>query len=324
MSISSQASLGSLRQQAMEVSDNEQNPAISIQAWNSFIDLSHKKLFDMLVGAYDNNYKFAQTYQFSLTNSQLYPLPDGTAAYQNTTGSTAAKFYKLLGVDLQYSASPSGWITLKRFNFIDRNRWSYPNTTVNTVGYTNLRYSLQGNNLMMSPSPSPGQQARIWYVPAPTNLQFRMNTNVVGSVSTLAFPDTTGLTIGMNVFGTGIVSGTTITAVGSTTITMSNAGNAAVTSSLISMWDDGTLVEGVSGWEEFIIIDAALKSQNKQENDVSVLGAQRADIIARIEAMAEARDAGMAFHTSDVLGTSTYSDTGWGSNGWGGGDMGGY
>ncbi len=317
MSISSQASLGSLRQQAMEISDNEINAAITTQAWNSFINNSFKRLYDMLVAAYDNNYEFAQTYQFTLGASQFYPLPDGTATYQNSIGGTAAKFYKLLGVDLQYSGSPSGWVTLKRFNFIERNKNAWPNSAINTNGYTNLRYGIQGDNLMFMPVPMSGQQARIFYVPAPTNLQYRLNTNIVGSVSVLTFTDTTGLSVGMNITGNGIATGATISAVGSQTIGISTPTIGAYTQSLLSMWDDSSLVEGVSGWEEFIILDAALKAQGKQENDVSVLAAQRQDIVARIEAMAEARDAGQAFHVSDVMGANSSGyDGSWGEDGW--------
>ena len=142
-----------------------------------------------------------------------------------------------------------------------------------------------------------------------------MNTAVTASTSVLTFVDTTGLSAGMNVTGTGIPTNTTISSVTSTQVWISNSSTGVQLSSLISMWSDNTLVEGVAGWEEFCIIDAALKAQNKQENEVSVLGAQRADIIARIEAMAEARDAGQAFHVSDTLGASTYSDTGWGIDG---------
>ncbi len=311
MSISSQASLGSIRQQAMEVSDNEVNAAISVPAWNSFITNSYKRLYELLVGAYSNNYYVAQYYQFTLGNSQFYSLPDGTATFQNTSGTTAAKFFKLLGVDLQYSGSPSGWVTLRRFELIERNKNSWPNTTINNNGMTNLRYSIQGDQIMFMPAPMASQQARLLYVPAPTNLQYRLNTNVVGSVSVLIFPDTTGLTVGMNVFGNGIASGTTIAGVGSTSIGLSSSTTGFYTQSLISMWDDSTLMDGISGWEEFCIVDSALKANNKQENDVSVLGAQRAELIARIEAIAEGRDIGEAFHTSDVLA----------ANSWGGGSF---
>ncbi len=317
MSISSQASLGSLRAQAQEVSDNEQNSAVSTQAWNSFITNSYKKLYDMLVGAYDNNYYFAQTYQFTLGSSQFYPLPDGTSGFQNSVGSTASKFYKLLGVDLQYSGSPSGWVTLKRINFIERNKNAWPNSAINTNGYTNLRYGVQGDQLMLVPVPMSGQQARIFYVPAPTNLQYRLNANVVASTSTLSFPDTTGLSVGMNVFGNGIATNATISSITSTQVWISASTTGVYSQTLISMWDDSALVEGVSGWEEFIILDAALKAQGKQENDVSVLAAQRQDIVARIEAMAEARDAGQAFHVSDVMGANSSGyDGSWGEDGW--------
>jgi len=44
------------------------------------------------------------------------------------------------------------------------------------------------------------------------------------------------------------------------------------------------------GWEEYICLYAAERAQNKQENDVSVLQAQRQQLIARITSMAANRN----------------------------------
>lgn len=323
MSTSSTISLGSLRAQAQEISDNENNPAISTEAWNSFITNSYKKLYDMLVGAYGNDYYVATTYQFTTANAQAYPFPDGTANFLDTTGSTAAKFYKLLGVDLQYSASPNGWLTMRRFEMIERNRYAMPNTQTNWVGYTNLRYRVQGNNIYLTPIPQTGQLVQLWYIPTPTNLQYRLQGGVTGSSSVVTLLDTTGLSPGMNITGTGINDNQTIVTVGTTSVIVSSNSFASGTSVLCSMWSDSTMVEGVAGWEQFIILDSALKSQGKQENDTSWIAVERQAMKEEIEALAEARDAGQAFHVSDVMGAngvwgSDESGFGMGGNGWGG------
>ena len=309
MSTSSEVCLGALRQAAQEASDNENNPAISTEAWNQFITQSYKTLYDMLVGAYGNDYYVASSYNFVTTNTQANALPDGSPSFVSSDGTQAPKFYKLLGVDLQYSASPSGYVSLRRYEMIDRNKYAYPNTAINWWGYTNLRYRLQGNYLYLVPIPMSGQTVRVWYVPAPTSLQFRLpgytvaGSNVIGSMT-----DTTGITVGMNLSGTGFQSTTTVSAVGSTTITTAATATASLNSTLISAWNDNTLVEGIAGWEEFIVVDAAMKSQGKQENDASLLAGQRQDIVARIQAMAEGRDAGQAHHVSDVMGMNYWAD----------------
>ncbi len=308
MSISSNISLGSLRQQCKEISDNENNGAITDEAWNSFITNSYKKLYDMLVAAYGNDYYLAETYEFQTNSNQGYTLPDGTATYTNTAGDPAEKFYKMLGVDLQYSASPSGWVSLRRFEMIDRNRYGFQNVQGNWSGNTNLRYRIQGNQIYFAPLPSTGQTVRLFYVPAPTNLQYRLIGAYTSGSTTIGLSGTTGIYNAMNVSGTGIQSGSLVTSVTSNSVEITPVTTAARNTGLVSIWSDATEIDGISGWEQFVIFDAALKAQGKQENDTSWIAVERETMKQEIESMAEARDAGQAFHVSDVLAIS--------GNGW--------
>lgn len=317
MGTSSDASLGSLRIQARQRSDMEGNESISDPEFNQYISQSYKELTDLLVAAYGNEYYMATTYQFNVGNAQLYPLPDGSTNFTNTTGSTAAKFYKLIGVDLQYSASPSGWVTLKRFEMIERNKYAYPNSAINFNGYSNLRYRLSGNNIMFMPIPMAGQLMQLWYIPAPTPLQYLLPCGATLGSQSITLTSTVGLAPGMNVSGDVIVQGTTLSSVGSTSVVLSSAPLATNASAMIYFWNDATLLDGIAGWEEFVVIDAAIKAQIKQENDFSGLGAQKADMVARIQGMAEGRDAGQAQHVSDVLGCNSYGFDGMGDGGWG-------
>jgi|SRR5712664_17510 len=71
------------------------------------------------------------------------------------------------------------------------------------------------------------------------------------------------------------------------------------------------------GWEEYIVIDAAIKALQKEESDVSVLEGQKMALIKRIESAAENRDAGSP---------ATVADTQWSNYAWpagGGGYAGG-
>lgn len=209
----------------------------------TYISNSYKELYDLLIGAYGEDYYVATPVNITTTTSTTYPLPNGTLY------SAAPSFYKLLGVDYQTSANdPNGYVTLRTFAFGDRNKFSTPNF-VAFNGYINLRYRLQGNNLYLSPTPTSGQTIRVWYIPRPTTLATGADT-----------------------------------------------------------------VDGVSGWEEYIVIDAAIKCLNKEESDVTVLMARKAAMKARIEGMAANRDAGNPGRTVDIYG-GEYGDEGGGGYG---------
>lgn len=84
---------------------------------------------------------------------------------------------------------------------------------------------------------------------------------------------------------------------------------------------DTDMCDGVSGWTEYIITDAAIKALQKEESDVTVLAAQKMALIDRIEAAAENRDAGQP---EIISNTRRYTDM-WGLGSPGGdGPFGGY
>lgn len=58
--------------------------------------------------------------------------------------------------------------------------------------------------------------------------------------------------------------------------------------------------DGVNGWEEYIVIDAAIKMLRKEESDISALTLEKKDMLERIESMAGSRDIGMSESVSDV------------------------
>lgn len=325
MGISNTVSLGSLRWQAQQRADLEQNSFISTPEWNNYISQSRKRLYNMLVAAYDNNYVVAPLFQFNLNNSQYYPLPNGQLATLGTT-TFAPSLFKLLRVDLQYSASPSGFVTLRNYEEIETNKYAYPNTAINTNGYTNLRYKLQGSNIKFIPIPMSGQLVQLEYIPKPKDLQFIETCATVGSMS-LSMNDVTDLSVGMSAQGptngSVIQVGSTITSIQPSPInqvTLSLPTQSASPVQTVAFWIDSVTVDGIAGWDEFVIIDSAIKAQIKQEGPTAELMAERADMVQEIEGLAEGRDMGQAFHTSDVLGVNGYFNSGgWdgsGSDGW--------
>ena len=65
--------------------------------------------------------------------------------------------------------------------------------------------------------------------------------------------------------------------------------------------DDADTVDGVSGWEEYIICDAAIKCMVKEESDPMAFAAQKQAMLTRIESAAENRNAGEPQRVTDVM-----------------------
>lgn len=63
---------------------------------------------------------------------------------------------------------------------------------------------------------------------------------------------------------------------------------------------DTSVVQGVNGWEEYVIVDAAIKMLVKEESDTTVLQLAKNQMLQRIEMLASNRDAGLPERTSDV------------------------
>jgi hypothetical protein len=323
MSLSSQVFLGALRLQAQQRADLENNPSVSIPEWNQYLSQSAKELYDILLSSYGEEYQFALPYQFNLTQSQFYPFPDGSSNFL-VNGQPAAAFYKLLGVDLQYSGSPTGWVTLQRYQFIDRNKYAYPNTTVNMNGYTNLKYRPLGDNLSFVPIPCAGQLVQIWYAPKPRGLTYFPVCSTTASSQTVGVSDNVDIVVGMSIYGPGIPPNTTVTAITPLSNQITISQNATLTQPVVCLqfWIDSATFDGISGWEEYVIIDAAIKAGLKQEQDVQGLLLQKAEMKTRVTEMAVGRDIGQAEHVSDAM---ALQGDGCGlDGGWFGGQGGGY
>lgn len=189
----------------------------------SYINQSYFELYDLIISCYGADYFcVVPPYAFVTDGSTFnYPLP--------------ADFYKLLGVDLQLGNSNQSLVTIKPFEFIDRNRYAVPNFQ-SFYGVTNLRYRLNSNFLWLTPIPAANQTIQIWYVPRLTTLASLSDT-----------------------------------------------------------------ADGISGWTEYIICDAAIKMLQKEESDISVLMAEKQALTTRIQAMADSRDIGSPHKVSDSL-----------------------
>lgn len=160
--------LSQIRLQSQQRADMVNNPFVTLTEWNNYINQSLFELYDLLITAYGEEYFAAPFLTFTTDGTtQFYDLPNGT----NYSGAPA--FYKLLGIDLglNISAQPNnGWVTVSKFNLIDRNAFYYPNTNSSQYGIFNIRYRLYGNKVEFIPTPSANQPMRILYIPRMTQL----------------------------------------------------------------------------------------------------------------------------------------------------------
>lgn len=63
---------------------------------------------------------------------------------------------------------------------------------------------------------------------------------------------------------------------------------------------DTDAFDGINGWEEYIIVDAAIKMLQKEESDTGLFEKQKMELLKRINLMAENRDQGNSFRVADV------------------------
>lgn len=327
--------LPQLREATRQRADMVHSQFVSDEEFNSYINASYFELYDLLVQKYGNDY-YMKEYSFQLQgNVTRYDLPED--------------FFKLLGVDLEISSGPDGYVSLRPFTLAERNRYSTANVQT-WIGVTNLRYRLSGNKLWFTPSPNMGQTIRIWYVPRLSQLfdpvtltvaaqpvaddyltvgvtPIDLVAEVGGTLSVTAANIAAAINaLGGDVTATSLNNVVTLTSAIATPIGLSVENTASPTPtpgattriqlSAASVTGDNTTADGISGWLEYVITDAAIKAGQKEESDVSVLLAQKAALIRRVEAAAENRDAGNPATIADVQWTNGTWPFG---NGFGGG-----
>lgn len=170
-------SLGFLRLSAQQSADKVNSDFVTLPEWNSFINLAMNELYDLLVTSYED-YFMANPISFTTNGSDsLYALPSGSNTFTSAAGAavTPPAFYKLLGLDLGVN---SAFVTLKKFQFTDRNKYAYPNPS--PTGVYDMEYRVMGTNINFIPTPSSGQTIRIWYIPRLTQLLKDRDITTIG------------------------------------------------------------------------------------------------------------------------------------------------
>lgn len=189
----SEMSLGELRLRSQQTADRVGSNFVTTSEWNAFLRLAMYELYDLLITSYED--LFASQYVFINTNgsTQNYPVPDGCTnylggSYGGISGTPAHAFYKLAGMDLGINTSNNAWVTLLKFDFIERNKYVYPNSTSTIYGVYNMRYRLMGNFVNIIPTPAGNQQIRMWYSPKLPALLLDTDLTTLGYSGWLRYP----------------------------------------------------------------------------------------------------------------------------------------
>lgn len=179
----SEMTLGQIRLAAQQRADRVNSQFVTMTEWNEFINQSMFELYDLLVDSYED-YFLAPPIQFPIIgNTPTYPLPNGTLPFINGTtmqSFIAPPFYKLSGVDLSLNTSQNAFVTVNKFNFIDRNNYIYPNSNSTIYGVFNLQYRLLGTNIQFIPTPTAGQTIQLWYIPRLNQLLGENDITTIG------------------------------------------------------------------------------------------------------------------------------------------------
>lgn len=223
-------SLYETRLRAQQRADRVNSNFVTRSEWNFFIDQAQYELYDLLITA-NEDYYIAPRAEFTTDGSPEYSLPTGAS----TSYSGAPAFYKMYGVDLGLDASQDAWVTLKKFNFISRNRFVFPQVTTSLLGVFNMQYRVLGNKIRFIPTAVSGQRIGLWY-----------------------FPRLTPLLV------------------------------------------DTDIMDGFSGWSQYVIIRAAKYALDKEESDTSKLDEELLYLKTRIEDASQGRDSGQGDTISNI------------------------
>lgn len=158
-------SLSELRLRCQQRADMLNSKFIKLDEWNFMINNSLTELYELLITTYEDYFVASPATLVTDGSSYQYALPDGVTTFQHDNGNSfvAPPLFKLIGVDLGVSSGSQAYATMRKFNFIDRNRYLYPNSGGTVYGVFNLRYRQLGDNIQFSPTPSANQKIRLWY-----------------------------------------------------------------------------------------------------------------------------------------------------------------
>lgn len=140
--------LAQLRETIRLRSDMLHTEYVSDDELNTYINLSLKELYGLLVETFQNYFVTSQTTTVA-ANEQSFALP---------TDST-----KVIGVDAK--TGENTWVTLRHFEFMERNLYQPPNQGMVSQYWSNIRYQLRDDSIYLNPAPGQSADIKVWYIP---------------------------------------------------------------------------------------------------------------------------------------------------------------
>lgn len=248
---------------------------------NDYINASAAEFYDYVEGSWED--------YFGLSNVVAsVPVP-ANGSFASLALPFDARY--LHGVDVQLGGQ---FITIDKAPWAERNRLAFFPVAWNFYGVPNVRYCLQGNTVYFFPPSVGAQTVRLWYVPPPPIL---VDSAPAAWAATHAysFGDLIAATIaGVSYVFVCVVAGTSDAgaptwAAQPGTIAEAGSGPTWSFAGLASQFQ--TYLDSISRWDEFVVVDAAVKMRVKDERDIAELMAIRSDLVARIRRSASIRNA---------------------------------
>ena len=275
-------SLTELRLLTRQRADQENSQFVNDTELTRYLNNSWGELYSLINENFNEDYFTTTSTVSMVSGTDTYDLP--------------SDFYKMRGVDLVVTSTES--VPLKRYNWAQRTRNAL------TVYARDYKYRVQKGSIVFSPVPSTTDSVKLYYIPSPKRLLSKDTTAITRGTSTMW---TTGshefvvgdLITGQNFLATDYNVDQTVTVIGANTVTtdLDSAGLSDPTSygSIESRFDF------YSGWDEYIIIDSAIKMLLKEEADVTALLLQKNQLRERIITESQNRDAGEPEVVTDVV-----------------------
>tara|TARA_R100001129_G_scaffold117670_1_gene81263 strand:- start:366 stop:1232 length:867 start_codon:yes stop_codon:yes gene_type:complete len=274
--------LTELRTLTRQRADMENSQFVDDTELTRYLNNSWGELYNLIGENFNEDY---------FTTSSTISLTSGTDSY-----SLPSDFYKLRGVDLVVTSTES--VPLRRYNWAQRTRNSL------TVYARDYRYRLQKNSIVFTPVPSTSDSIKVFYIPSPRKLESVTPSGVTrGSTTTYTVSSHSFVADDVvNVSGflaTDYNSQQTVQSVTATTI-VTNLDSSAL-SAPTSIGTVESVFDFYTGWDEYIIVDSAIKMLVKEEQDVTGLMVQKNMLKERMITESQNRDAGEPQTVTDVV-----------------------
>jgi hypothetical protein len=150
--------LATLTLAARQKADMVNSTFIEDPEWKDYINNSYAELYDLLVSRFEDYYSKSLNF---------------TVASGSTTYALPSDFYKFRGLD--YQISGTDYITVRKFNFEERNKINRV-LTRGLRGVSDRQYRIMGQNILFYPTDKAQGSYRMWYVPRFTPLANSFDT----------------------------------------------------------------------------------------------------------------------------------------------------